>query len=292
MRLPIGSIDVSASGGTAELIGRRGDEWNRVSDSEISVDEAISLLDAGAQDGAHVDPARQQAVLSADADAPRFATGDTILWRYARHVETARVIRDDARGLVVWIPSGSARLESVPADGRRTREVPLEERFAVPWVIRESTWTGPGVVRVAPTGRPWSVWFFRHADGTPNGAYVNLELPHRRVTGDVGGIYSRDLVLDLWVDAGHPGSEDIWLKDADELLAAVAQGRFTAAQAEAVRALADRAGQEFIASGDWPLDEGWESWMPDTAMDVPVQLPVNDAMVAARARSGPSSLEG
>lgn len=80
MRLPIGSIDVSASGGTAELIGRRGDEWNRVSDSEISVDEAISLLDAGAQDGAHVDPARQQAVLSADADAPRFATGDTILW--------------------------------------------------------------------------------------------------------------------------------------------------------------------------------------------------------------------
>src|SRR5690606_13331242 len=58
MRLPIGSIDVSASGGTAEVIGRRGDEWNRVSDSEISVDEAISLLDAGAQDGAHVDPAR------------------------------------------------------------------------------------------------------------------------------------------------------------------------------------------------------------------------------------------
>ncbi|MGM7665796.1 DUF402 domain-containing protein [Microbacterium sp. A93] len=292
MRLPIGSTDVSASGGNAELIGRCGEGWKRISDSEMTLAAAIALLDTGNHDGAHVDSVRQDAVPSASVDSPRFAPGEGILWRYGRYIETARVIRDDARGLVVWIPSGSARLESVPADGRRTRDVPLEERFSVPWVTRESTWTGPGVVRVAPTGRPWSVWFFRQIDGTPAGAYVNLELPHRRVAGDPGGIVSRDLVLDLWIDAEHPGSEDIWLKDADELVAAVEQGRFSAEQAEAVRSLADHAGQELVASGGWPLDEGWDVWAPDAAMDVPVALPVNADMDAARLRSGRTSLEG
>lgn len=292
MRLPIGSIDVSTSGGTAELIARRGEGWHRICDRDFSPGEAIALLDAGDHRGAHGDPALQRAVLSTDAEARRFAPGEAILWRYGRVVETARVIRDDARGLIVWIPSGSARLESVPADGRRTREVPLEERFSVPWMIRESTWTGPGVVRVAPSGRPWSVWFFRRPDGTPDGAYVNLELPHRRLVGASNGIVSRDLVLDLWVDAEHAGAEDVWLKDADELEAAVLQGRFTLEQAEAVRSIADRVGEELIASGGWPLDEGWESWTPDAAMDEPVGLPVNAAMDAARARSGRTDLEG
>lgn len=292
MRLPIGSTDVSASGGNAELIGRRGEDWQRVSDTALTLDDAIALLVETGNDSAHVDRAVQDAVPSSAEDAPRFGPGEAILWRYGRYVETARVIRDDARGLVVWIASGSARLESVPADGRRTRDVPMQERFSVPWVTRESTWTGPGVVRVAPTGKPWSVWFFRQPDGTPSGAYVNLELPHKRVGGEDRGIFSRDLVLDLMVDAEHAGSEDIWLKDADELIAAVEQGRFTPRQAEAVRSIADHAGQEFVASGGWPLDEGWDTWSPDAAMDVPVRLPVSAAIDAARLRSGRTSLEG
>jgi hypothetical protein len=193
---------------------------------------------------------------------------------------------------VVWIPSGSARLEPVPADGRRHRDVPLAERFSVPWVMTETAWTGPGVVRVAPTGLPWSVWFFRRADGTSDGAYVNLELPHRRISGDAPAIYSRDLVLDVWVDAEHTGAEDVWLKDADELEQVVAQGRFTPEQAEAVRVLADHASSRFIVDGAWPLDEGWERWIPDAAMDAPVLLPDTEVIRAARARSGQTSLEG
>lgn len=291
MRLPIGSTDVSTSGGNAELIGRRGEGWHRIADREMTLDAAIALLEVSGT-GGYDDPALRDALPSADQHAPRFEPGAEILWQYSRHVETARVIRDDERGLVVWIPSGSERLESAPADGRRTRDVPLAERFSVPWAMRESTWTGPGVVRVAPTGRPWSVWFFRQADGSPAGAYVNLELPHRRVAGEAPGVFSRDLVLDLMVDAAHPGSEDVWLKDADELVAAVEQGRFTAEQAEGVRALADHATLDFIASGAWPLDEGWESWMPDAAMDVPVALPPSEAVEAARRRAGRTSLEG
>lgn len=268
------------------LIGRRGDGWQRVAESEMSLAEAVSLLESDGHEGAHVDPAFDDAIASDQAGAPRFAPGDEILWRYGRHIETARVIRDDARGLVVWIPVGSARLEPVPADGRRHRDVPLAERFRTPWVMAEKTWTGAGIVRVAPAGRPWSVWFFRDSDGTPAGAYVNLELPHRRVAGETQGIFSRDLVLDVWIDAENPGSEDIWLKDADELAEVVEQGRFTAAQAEAVRRLADLAAHEFIASGDWPLDEGWDRWMPDPAMDQPVPMPPAAAIDAARRRSG------
>ena len=291
MRLPIGSEDVSTSGGNATLIGRRGEGWLPVSTTPSTLDEAIALLSSDGHDGGPLESSVDDAASVGDA-RPFFAAGEVILWRYRRVIETARVIRDDERGLVVWIPSGSARLDSVPADGRSSRDVPLEERFTVPWVIRESTWRGEGIVRVAPTGMPWSIWFFRDADGTPSGAYVNLELPHRRAAGEPPSIFTRDLVLDVWVDAGHPGSEDIWLKDADELDAAVVQGRFTAAQAEAIRALADNACRLFIADGSWPLDEGWESWIPDAAMDQPIELPDVPAIRDARQRTGRTSIHG
>lgn len=286
MRLPLGSVDVSASGGTAVLLGRRGEPWPRIATRELSPEEALDRVGAEFATG-RVAPGFAASVPS--AEGCRFTPGQDILWRYGRHLEAVRVVRDDDRGLVVWIPPGSERLESVPADGRRTRDVPMAERFSVPWVIRAAHWTGPGLVRVAPTGKPWSVWFFRRDDGTPTGAYVNLELPHRR---DAGGVYSRDLVMDLWVDAGHAGSEDVWLKDADELEATVAQGRYTAEQAEAIRCLADLAGRELVAPGAWPLDEDWGRWTPSPELDVPVRLPDSEEVRAARRRSGRVSGEG
>lgn len=284
MRLPIGSTGTSASGGSLTLIGRRGEGWNRVANADMTVAEAIAIIDPIPS----ADDTGQHHVPSEAADGVRFTAGEEILWQYRRHVEVARVVRDDERGLAVWIPSGSQRLEAVPADGRRTRDVPLAERFSVPWVMQEATWTGQGVLRVAPSGKPWSVWFFRGADGTPDGAYVNLELPHRRHASDHGsrGITSSDLILDLWIGAEHPGSEDVWLKDEDELVAAVDQGRFTPAQAEAVRALADAAGRDFIESASWPLDEGWQSWVPDSETDAPLMLPATEHIDAARRRSG------
>ncbi|MFB7842516.1 DUF402 domain-containing protein [Microbacterium sp. NPDC056052] len=224
-------------------------------------------------------------------DAPRFRAGECILWRYSRQVETARVVRDDDRGLVTWIPSGSARLQSAPVGMRHTREIPLARRFNAPWIMRESTWTGPGVVRVAPRGKPWSVWFFRTTEGAPAGVYVNLELPHRRASGEGGTstVFSRDLILDLWLDAEHPGSEDVWLKDADELAAAVEQGRFTSEQADAVRSLADAAAQEFVVAGSWPLDEDWAHWRPDAALDEPLDLPAHTGIDELRGWTGTGS---
>lgn len=292
MRTPIGTTGISASGGTVELVGRRGAEWARIATARMSLDEAIAVLDDGNQGAAHADPSYGRSVLSGSAGARAFSPGQEILWRYGRVIDTARVVRDDDRGLVAWTPSGSARLDAVPADGRRPREVPLDERSLVPWRAVESTWTGPGIVRVAPTGKPWSIWFFRREDGSADGAYVNIELPHRRIDGAEAAVFTRDLVLDLWIDAEHVGEEDVWLKDADELRAAVDQGRFTPAQAEAVRAIADHAGADFIVDGTWPLGEGWQDWTPDAETDVAIELPATRAMASARGRSGETSLDG
>ncbi|WP_402842753.1 DUF402 domain-containing protein [Microbacterium sp. GXS0129] len=294
MRLPIGTVDVSASGGRMQLVGRRGEGWQQIAESPITLAEALIRLRRDRDLDAHADPLAHDSVASGEENAPRFRPGESILWRYDRYIEAVRVIRDDERALVVWIPSGSARLEAAPADGRRVRDVPVDERFSVPWRMQESTWRGPGVVRVAPTGMPWSLWFFRGADGSADGVYVNLELPHRRAVDDdgTGAVFTRDLVLDLWIDAEHVGTEDVWLKDADELVEAVQQGRFTPEQADAVRALADLAHERFIADGAWPLDEGWGMWVPDVEMDVPARLPESASIAAARARSGRTSGEG
>jgi hypothetical protein len=276
------------------LVGRRSEGWQRIAERPISLDEALARLRRERDLDAHADVLAHSSVPSGADDAPRFTPGETILWRYDRYIEAVRVIRDDERALVVWIPSGSARLEAAPADGRRVRDVPLDERFRVPWRMQESTWRGPGVVRLAPTGMPWSLWFFRQADGTADGVYVNLELPHRRALDEdgTGAVFTRDLVLDLWIDAEHAGTEDVWLKDADELVEAVRQGRFTSEQADAVRALADLANEQFIADGTWPLDEGWGSWVPDATTDLPAQLPDSPSITAARGRSGRTSGEG
>lgn len=292
MRTPQGTTGVSASGGTVELVGRRGADWTRIATASRPLAEAIAELDTPDQSTAHADPAYERSVASSSPSAPRFEVGQQILWRYGRVIETARVVRDDDRGLVAWTPSGSARLDAVPSDGRRPREVPLEERFLVPWSAVERTWTGPGILRVAPTGMPWSVWFFRREDGTPDGVYINIELPHRRIGGEEAAVFTRDLVLDLWIDAEHRGEEDIWLKDEDELLAAVDQGRFSPRQAEAVRMLADHAGADLIMAAAWPLDAGWEEWTPDEHADLPLVLPATPSMAAARARSGVRSSQG
>lgn len=278
MRLPLGTIDVSESGGTTTLIARRGEERERIGSVAMTLAEAVGLLGGSVS----------------DTPSGRFEPGQQILWRYRRVVEVATVISDDDNGLAARIPSQSARLHAVPADGRGTREVPLGERFVQPWTTAETRWRGPGITRAVPHGKPWSVWFFPDGEGQPQGVYVNLELPHQRlmVPGEPAETLTEDLVLDLWIDAAHPGNEDIWLKDADELDAAVAQGRFTPEQGDAIRALADHAVEELLAPGAWPLAHGWTQWPAPEGYEAPLALPDCAAVDAARQRSGTTSFDG
>jgi hypothetical protein len=203
---------------------------------------------------------------------PFLDPGAVLTWHYGHSAEALRVVRDDERGLVAWLPTGSERLVATPRDGRGIRDRPLAERYALAlageYDLSPATWRGPGVLRVAPTGVPWSLWYFRDDDGSFEGHYVNLELVHERPADGSPRVHTRDLTLDLWVQGG-----DTWLKDADELVAGAAAGWYTDAQAEVIRAVAEQARRDLVDPGAWPLDEGWESWRPPAAWDEPLSLP-------------------
>ena len=214
----------------------------------------------------------QRGVLRPAGGPPYFAEGQVVTWHFGAWTEVLRVVRDDQRGLVAWLPSGSERLTAVPRDGRGVRDRSLAERAALAaaleydMVVRR--WQGPGLLRIAPSGAPWSLWYFRDEAGAFEGHYVNLELPHERPVDGSARTHTRDLTLDLWVANG-----ETWLKDADELEAGVEAGWCTAEQADVIRAIAEQARREQIDPCAWPLDEGWEGWRPPPEWDVPLELP-------------------
>jgi Protein of unknown function (DUF402) len=213
------------------------------------------------------------------ADPPYLESGDIVTWHYGHSADVLRVVRDDARGLVAWLPSGSEQLASEPVSGGSLRDLSLAERFAAPrrFVVRR--WRGPGIIRVAPTGVPWSIWYFFDDDGRFEGHYVNLELTHERPIDGSPRVHTRDLILDLWL-----GNGETWLKDDDELAAAAAAGRYTPEQIAVVRAVADQARRDQIDPRAWPLDEGWESWRPPAEWDEPLTLPAS--VLEAVSKSG------
>ena len=212
---------------------------------------------------------------------PYFSEGDVVTWHYGLSAEALRVVRDDERGLVAWLPSGTPRVVATPTDGRAVRDRSLEERYALAlagdYEMKVSHWLGPGLLRIAPTGVPWSVWYFRAEDGSFEGHYVNLELVHERPVDGSPRVHTRDLTLDLWVEAG-----ETWLKDADELEAGETVGWYSPGQGDVIRAIADRARRELVDPHAWPLDEGWESWHPPACWDEPLRLPDDVVENAAR----------
>ena len=232
-----------------------------------------------------VDLSRLESLPAAESDAawtpagrtPFHAPGDVVLWRYGRSADPVRVVRDDERGLVAWLPTATETLAFVPADGRPLRARPAAERFDVERVAVVRRWEGPGILRIAPTGKPWALWYFWDERGGFEGHYVNLELPHRRHGVETN---TRDLVLDLWLE---PDGE-LWLKDADELAAATASGRFAPDQAEEIHAIAEQARVELVEPRAWPLDEDWEGWRPPAAWQAPLSLPDTPLVLEARAR--------
>ncbi|MBM2620086.1 DUF402 domain-containing protein [Actinoplanes sp. LDG1-06] len=156
-------------------------------------------------------------------------------------------------------------MESVLADGRGLRELPLAERFDAPRVRRETTWRGSGIVQFAPAAGEWSVWWFFAEDGGFEGWYVNLEAPQVRWER---GIDSSDRALDVWIS---PDRVAHW-KDEDEFAFLTGRpGRWTPSQADAIRAT----GRELIdvaAAGAFPFDGTWTHYRPDPAWG-PVALP-------------------
>ncbi|AKU16542.1 hypothetical protein VV02_12855 [Luteipulveratus mongoliensis] len=179
-----------------------------------------------------------------------------------------RVVRDDEAGLVVWLAPGTRCLVGRYPDGSGGHSGPLERRFLRAHEIVQArvAWHGAGTLRIAPTGKPWSVWLFHDEDGTFAGWYVNLENPCQRDGSDV---FTTDHILDLWIEADGT----INMKDEDELQAATEQGRLTPAEADEIRTYGEAARASYVA-GDWPFDRAWTTWHPDPAWTMPA-LPEN-----------------
>lgn len=243
---------VSASGGTMVLLTGP----TRPGVADLGVLEPLRL-----DPGEPIRPA---------GTAPFLHPGEVVTYRYGLFVQLLRVVRDDDRGLVAWLPAGSEQLLATPRDGRGLRERPLADRARL-FAERDfdmvvKPWTGPGILRVAPTGVPWSIWYFFTDHGAFSGHYVNLELPQLRAADGAPRTYTRDLTLDLWLDVD--GS--LWLKDEDELDAAVEGGAYSVEQVAAVRDIAEQARHDLVVPASWPLDAGWEDWRPPPEWDLPL----------------------
>jgi hypothetical protein len=203
-----------------------------------------------------------------------WSAGTEILWRYRRPdstIESARpmrVVRDDASGLVAWLAPETPVLRPVLADGRELRSVPMAERFDYlrhGRAMRLDTWRGQGILKVAQTGEPWSVWLFWSEGWEFRGWYINLEDPHERNDHEV---ITQDHVLDVVVEPDRTTQR----KDEDELDSAVASGRYSAAAAARFRADATAA-EAVVRRRGSPFCDRWEDWRPDPGWPAPQLAP-------------------
>jgi hypothetical protein len=185
-----------------------------------------------------------------------WSSGEAVTLRYRAFggsVDAGRPLRvvehtDDL--LVTYMAAETVVSMPAFADGRRIRDVSLEERWVLPRVAVRQPWGETELVQLFPRGRAYSLWIIRDAAHALSGWYVNLEEP--QVLGD-RTITTSDHVLDIWVPAET--GEPEW-KDEHELAAAVEQGVVTADQAAAIRA----EGERVWAERPWPTR--WDDWLP------------------------------
>ncbi|GAB3502283.1 DUF402 domain-containing protein [Amycolatopsis cihanbeyliensis] len=201
---------------------------------------------------------------------PRWRVGETAVVRFLRpdgstgQHHPLRVLADDGRSLLGWLPAGTEIVGTRLIGGRHRRDVPLAERFLLPRERCRDTWRGTSTLRLISEDRWSSVWWFFGAGGEFLGWYGNLEIPLGR---GQGGPDRMDGVLDLAVD---PDGSWRW-KDEDEAEAAVDAGRLTAAQLAALRAEGERLAG-LAEAGTFPFDGTWTEFRPEPGWAAP-ELP-------------------
>lgn len=197
------------------------------------------------------------------------AFGDELLLRYRYRDGTLqaalplRVVDDSPVRIVAWLAEGTDIMYWALVDGTDPRSVPLEERFARGLTTAPRTWTGGGVLRVIPAGRPFQVLHFWDGSGEFAGWYVNFEEPTVRSGNRLDTV---DWHLDLWIDHDR---QHQW-KDEDEAGAALLSGHLTAEDL----AVARETGEAILGDfDDFIRDLGdWRSFRPPAQWPTP-QLP-------------------
>lgn len=205
----------------------------------------------------------------------RFAPGRSVLYRNTHHgrvvnVRPCRVVSDDDRGLLLWLPRGAAVAVEVAEDGRGIRQMPFTEWVGLRWHLIPGLWQGPGILKFLPPDVEHSVWFFFDDDGVFQNWYVNLE--EHAVRWDDGAAAGVDVVdQDLDVVAFPDGSWQ-W-KDEEEFAERLAlPEKYWVPDEAAVRAEARRV-IKLIEAAEFPFDGTWTDFRPDPTWPVPRELP-------------------
>jgi uncharacterized protein len=197
--------------------------------------------------------------------------GDTAL---LRHVDEGRVSRvvpalvvEDSRPVTaLYTPAGARIKIRYGGDGRPIeRSLPYAERWSQPWTLGDGEWSVETLV-LGPARAPYAYLAYWDAAWRFQGWYVNLQAPLRRTPL---GWDTTDHVLDVLVAPDLSRWE--W-KDEDELEDAVRVGRFTQAEAAAVRADGEQA-LAALAERRWPFDRDRSSWRPDPTWSLRPHLP-------------------
>ena len=218
----------------------------------------------------------------ASGGPPYFERGRVVDWHYRRprwrpgdaeNVTPVTVVQDDADGLVAWLAVGTPYLVPRLVGGGDLRSGDTHTMFTAPREQGRSVWHSQHTLRIAPTGRAWSVWMWFDLDLAFDGYYVNLEEPHTR---DESGVYSSDHVLDVVVGTDRRHRR----KDVDELDLAVRQGRYTAGEAARIEAAAAEV-EAVVDAWGRPFCDGWETFRPDPTWPVP-QAPLRTGRRAPR----------
>ncbi|EOD68496.1 DUF402 domain-containing protein [Amycolatopsis vancoresmycina] len=214
----------------------------------------------------------------------RWRPGQTVVERFHRpdgsigQVHPLRVLADDGRVLLAWLPAGTPIVGSRLADGRELREAPLDQRFRIPRVPVPDFWHRTSTLRRIAEDEWSSVWWFFDAAGEFKNWYVNLEVPLGR---NPAGVDRIDGVLDVVVERDGTWRWD----DEDEAEAAIEVGRLTLEQFDRLRVEGERIGA-LAERGAYPFDGTDTDFRPDPGWPVPELPPGLLASLSPRSGEG------
>jgi hypothetical protein len=205
----------------------------------------------------------------------RFAPGRLLAHRHFTHrdlvwVPLVRVVSDDERGLLMWMPHGTPVRREVTVDGKSPRDMPFAEWLAAPKRMVASVHRGPNILKFVPPGSAHSVWWLFGPGQRFAAWYVNLERPIARWDdATLAGIDTTDFDLDIWV---WPDRRWEW-KDEHELAERLGfPDHYWVSDPDAVWAEGRRV-IPAIEAGEFPFDGTWCDFQPDPGWTMPADMP-------------------
>lgn len=181
-----------------------------------------------------------------------------------------RVVADDERGLLVWMPTGTPVLRELSVNGEGLRDMPFAEWVTVEKRLVHRTYHGTSILKLIPPDRAHSFWWLFDPDGRHAAWYVNLERPAVRWDdGDLAGVDVVDYDLDIWV---WPDRSWEW-KDEDEFTERLGYpDHYWVSEPDAVWAEGRRIIPS-IEAGKYPFDGTLCDFRPDPGWVLPTAIP-------------------